>query len=149
MIQKTDLEAELKDALRARDRLRLEAIRMVLTTIKLAEVDRKSALDEAEIADILMKEVKSLNETIEDARRADREDMIEPLEEKIRILEGYLPKGLTEDEIRTLILDAIEETGATSPKQMGMVMGKLIPQTKGRADGKVVSDLVRKILAEQ
>ena len=148
MIQKTDLEAELKDAMRARDRLRLEAIRMVLTTIKLAEVDKKGALDESEIANILMKEVKSLHETIEDARRADREELIEPLEAKISILEGYLPKGLTEDEIRSLIMAAIEETGATSPKQMGMVMGKLIPQTRGRADGKVVSDLVRKMLSD-
>ena len=149
MIQKSDLEAELKDAMRARDRLRLDAIRMVLTTIKLAEVDKKSALDEAEIANILMKEVKSMHETIEDARRADREEMIEPLEAKINILEGYLPKGLTEDEIRALILEVIEESGATSLKQMGMVMGKLIPKTKGRADGKVVSDLVRSMLAEE
>lgn len=148
MIQKADLEAELKVAMRARDRLRLDAIRMVLTTIKLAEVEKKSALEEAEIANILMKEVKSLNETIEDARRANREDMIAPLEAKIKILEGYLPKALAEDEIRSMIADVIEETGATSPGQMGMVMSKVIPQTKGRADGKVVSDLVRKMLSE-
>ena len=149
MIQKADLEAELKNAMRARDRLRLDALRMVLTTIKLAEVDKKGPLEDTDIANILMKEIKSLNETIEDAKRAEREDLIEPLETKISILEEYLPAGLSEEEIRSLIAVTIQETGAASVQQMGMVMGKLIPQTKGRADGKLVSKLVREMLAEQ
>ena len=96
-----------------------------------------------------MKEIKSFNETIEDAKRAGREDLIEPLETKISILEEYLPAGLNEEEIRALIAETIQETGAASVQQMGMVMGKLIPQTKGRADGKLVSKLVREMLAEQ
>jgi uncharacterized protein YqeY len=146
MMIKEQLQNELKDAMRAGDGLRKSTLRMALSAIKLAEVDKGKLDDEAVMA-IIQKEVKSRNETIEDAKRSDRPDMIETAEQEIAILEGFLPEQLTPEEVEDLARQAIEETGASSMREMGQVMKVLMPRLGGRATGGEASAAVRKLLS--
>jgi len=146
MINKAQLETALKEALRSGDDLRKNTIRMVLSAIKLVEIDKGAPLDETGISLILQKEVKSRRESIADAQRANRLDLIATSEAEISILEGFLPKPLTSDELDALVRQAIQETGATSLREMGQVMKVLMPRLQGRLGGDQVSQAVRKLL---
>jgi hypothetical protein len=117
-----------------------------LTSIKLAEVEKIDSLDESELIAVLQKEAKMRHETIEEAKRAEREDLIGPLEEELAVLESYLPKPLTPEELENLARETISEVGATSVQEMGSVMKQLMPKVQGRADGKAVSEAVRGLL---
>ena len=143
------IESDFKDAMRARDDLRKRTYRMVLSAIKLAEVDKGEPLEEPDVLVILQKEIKSRRETIADAERADRADIAEEAEAEIRILEVYLPQPLTQDEIEDMANEAITEVGASSPKEMGMVMKVLMPRVQGRAYGSQVSQIVRQLLVDE
>ncbi|MFC1922444.1 GatB/YqeY domain-containing protein [Chloroflexota bacterium] len=143
------IESDFKDAMRASDDLRKRTYRMVLSSIKLAEVDKGEPLEEPDVLVILQKEIKSRRETIADAERADRADIAAEAEAEIRILEPYLPQPLTHDEIEEMANEAIAEVGASSPKEMGMVMKVLMPRVQGRADGSQVSQIVRQLLVEE
>ena len=142
------IEKDFKDALRAGDEVRKRTLRLVLSSIKLVEVDKGDSLEEGEVLAILQKEIKSRRESIADAEKAGRQDLISDTEEEISILEGYLPKTLTQDEINSLAEEAIAEVGAESPKEMGKVMKVLMPRVQGRADGSVVSQTVRQLLSD-
>ena len=144
---KTQLTEALRDAMRAGDELRKRTLRMTLAAIKNAEIDRQTTLDEPAILAILQKEVKSRHETIEGAQQAQRPDLIAEAEAEIAVLEAFLPQPLSEQELETLVRKAIAEAGASSPREMGNVMKILMPQVQGRADGKVVSQLVRQLLS--
>ncbi|NIM93736.1 MAG: GatB/YqeY domain-containing protein [Anaerolineales bacterium] len=148
MIQKEALENELKESLRSGDKVRLRTIRMILSSVKLAEVDKGEALDDAELTAIIQKEAKSRREAIEEAEQAGREDLILSNQEELSILEGYLPEPLSEDEIEDMAREAAEEVGAEDPGDMGKVMKILMPRVQGRADGGTVSRIVRKVLSE-
>lgn len=148
MTTKTDLELALKDALRASDDLRKRTIRMVMTNIKLAEVEKGSSLDQTGINTILQKEVKSRRESIADAERLNREDLITEAKAEIAILEDFLPQPLSSEEIKTLAKEVIAEIGATSPKEMGQVMKILVTRVQGRAPGGQVSQVVRELLTD-
>jgi uncharacterized protein YqeY len=143
------IENDFKVALRARDEVRKRTLRMVLSAIKLAEVDKGEPLEEGEVLAILQKEVKSRHESIADAEQAGRPDIITESKSEISVLEGYLPQQLTRDEIIKLANDAIAEVEATSLQDMGNVMKVLMPRVKGRADGSEVSQTVRNLLAEK
>ncbi len=147
MLTKESLQSDLKDAMRAGDDVRKRTLRMALAAIKLAEVERRGALDEGALLAILQKEVKTRRESIEEAKRAGREDLIQALEAELATLQAYLPQPLAEDELRELVQRAIQESGASDPKEMGKVMRVLMPRVQGRADGKTVSALVRELLA--
>ena len=147
MSLKETLNNELKEALRAKDELRKTTIRGALAAIKQVEVDQRKELEDADILGILQKEVKSRKETIADAEKAERPDMIEQAEAEIAILEKFLPKGLSEEEVEAIVRETIAEVGAASMSDMGKVMGAVMPKIKGRADGGVVNQLVRKLLA--
>jgi uncharacterized protein YqeY len=147
MDTKTQLQNALKDALRAGEERRKATIRMALAAIRNAEIDRRGELDEPELQAILQKEVKSRRETLEEAQGAGRQDLVEEAEAEIAILEQYLPKALTHEEITSMAKTAIEEVGATSPREMGQVMKVLMPRVRGRADGSEVSQIVREMLA--
>ena len=120
---------------------------MALAAIKLAEVEKRGSLNEPDILAILQKETKGRKETIEDAKKANRDDLIKSAVAELAVLQTYLPQPLLPEELDELIQISIEETGATNPGDMGKVMKALMPKVQGRADGKVVSRRVRELLA--
>jgi uncharacterized protein YqeY len=146
MNTKTKLENALKDAMRANDEVRKRTLRMALSSMKLAEIEKGDAVDEASLLVILQKEIKSRHESITDAERAGRQDLIGAAQAEIAILEEYLPKPFSMSELEELAKQAISETGATSMREMGQVMKVLMPRLQGRATGDQASQEIRKIL---
>ena len=143
---KTQLQTALKDALRSGNEVQKSTLRMILSAIRLTEIDMGASLDNAGVRAILRKEVKSRREAIADAQRAGRPDLISANEDEIRIIEGFLPKGISSEELEQLARQVIAETGATSIREMGGVMKTLIPRLEGRATGDQASQIVRKLL---
>ena len=147
MASKIELENDLKLAMKSGDGLRKSVIRMALSAVKLAEIDKGASLDEAGVISILQKEVKSRRESIADAEKASRSDLIAEAQAEIGVLEGYLPKAFTFQELEEMARQAIQETGATSLREMGLVMKVLVPRLQGKATGDQASQMVRKLLA--
>jgi uncharacterized protein YqeY len=147
MVNRDLLQNDLKEAIRNGDTVRKNTLRMALAAIKLAEVEKRGSLNEPDILAILQKETKGRKETIEDAKKANRDDLIKSAEAELAVLQTYLPQPLLPEELDELIQTSIEETGATNPGDMGKVMKALMPKVQGRADGKVVSQRVRELLA--
>ena len=141
------LQADLKTALKSGDGIRKTTIRMAMAAIKNAEVDKRRELDEGETLAIVQKEVKMRRESIVEAEDAGRTDIAEEAQAEIEVLENYLPAQLSREEIATHAQAAIDEAGATVPKDMGNVMRVLMPMLKGQADGKLASEVVRELLA--
>lgn len=146
METKTRLESDLKDAMRAGDNLRKNTLRLALSSIRLAEIDRGSKLDESAVIAILQKEVKARNESIEDAQRASRPELEEASKAEIKVLQAYLPQAMSAEELEAQARQVITEVGATSVREMGQVMKALLPRLAGRATGDQVSQVVRKLL---
>ena len=143
---KTQLESALKDAMRANDDVRKRTLRMALSAIRLAEVEKGGALDESATLAILQKEIKSRHEAIADAQRANRPDLEADANAEIKVLEEYLPQPFTPEELEALARQVIVEVGATGPREMGQVMKALVPRLQGRATGDQASQAVRKLL---
>jgi hypothetical protein len=146
MSAKSQLENALKDAMRSGDDLRKRTLRMALSAIRLAEIDKGAALDDAAVLSLLQKEIKSRHESIEDARRANRPDLEEASQAEIAVLQEFLPRQLSPEELDALAREAIAEVGATSVKEMGQVMKVLVPRLQGRAPGDQASQVVRRLL---
>ena len=146
MDTQTRLENDLKLAIRAKDVTRKRILRQVLSAIKFAEVEKGDHLSEQQVISIIQKEIKSQQESIADANRANRPDLIKEAEAEICILEPYLPAQLNQVELETLAREAINEVGASSPAEVGQVMKVLMPRIQGRAAGGEVSQVVRKLL---
>jgi uncharacterized protein YqeY len=140
------LNQDLKEAMKAKDETRKRVLRLALSAVKLVEVEKQEELDDAAVIGVLQKEAKSRQETIEDAEKAERPDLIEIAKAEMAILEEYLPEGLSPEELETLIKEVIAEVGATSMADMGKVMGAIMPKVQGRADGGQVNQLVRQLL---
>jgi len=147
MTLKETLQSNLKDAMRAGDDLRKSTLRMAISAIKLAEIEKNGPLDESASLAIMQKEVKSRRESIADAQRANRPDLVQTAEQEIKLLEQYLPKALDPAELETMARVAIQEVGASSLKEMGQVMKVLMPRLQGRVTGDQASQVVRKLLA--
>ncbi|HUH97898.1 MAG TPA: GatB/YqeY domain-containing protein [Anaerolineales bacterium] len=145
---KTQLSSSMKDAMRARDEVRLRTVRMALANIKQAEVDKQTPLDEAAVISLLHKEIKNRREAADEARQANRPDLIADNEAEIKVLEAFLPKAMPAEELRALAQASIAETGAAGPSDMGKVMKVLLPKVAGRAAGDQVSALVKELLAK-
>lgn len=143
---KTNLENDLKDAMRSSDEVKRRTLRMVLSAIKLAEIEKSGKLEEAALLSILQKEIKSRKEAIAEAERAHRSDLIQENLAEIHILEAYLPKQMEEAELRTIVQATIQELGATSPADMGKVIKAVLPKIQGRAPNDKVSLMVRQLL---
>ncbi|MBK5107160.1 MAG: GatB/YqeY domain-containing protein [Anaerolineales bacterium] len=143
------IENDFKTAFKSGDEVSKRTLRMVLASIKLVEVENGRALTDEEVLSIVQKEIKSLRESISDAEKAGRDDLIAEAEPEIQILEQYTPQQLDEDEITELARQAIEEVGATSQQEMGKVMKVLMPRVQGRADGSKVSASVRTLLTTE
>ena len=146
MDTKARLENDLKGAMRAGDDLRKSTLRMALSAIRLAEVEKGEALDDNAVLSILQKEIKSHQESIEDAQHANRPDLVGPAMERIQLLESYLPQQFTSEELEGLARQVIDEVGASGPRDMGRVMKVLIARLEGRASGDQASLVVRKLL---
>lgn len=141
------LQAALKDAMREHDELRRDTLRMAISAAYNAEKAAKRPLTDDEVIGVLSREVKTRRESIEAYEAAGRPDLAAKERAEAEVLVAFLPAQLSEDEIRAFVVDAIAQTGASSPKDMGRVMGLVAPKTKGRADGKVVSGIVTAELA--
>ncbi|MEX0788207.1 MAG: GatB/YqeY domain-containing protein [Anaerolineales bacterium] len=148
MPSKEVLEADLRTAMKAGDDVRKRTLRMVLSAVKLAEVEKRGHVDEATLIAILQKEIKTRRESITDAERAHRDDIIAASQAEIDVLNSFLPQRLSQADLQTLVQKAIEETGASGPQDMGKVMKAVMPHVQGRADGKDVNELVRSLLAQ-
>ena len=145
---KERLTEAMRQAMRANDDVARRTTRMVLAAIKLAEVDKQAALDDATVMGLLQKEIKNRREAIEEARKADRGDLIGENKAEIKVLEGFLPKAMSPEELRALVQAAIAETGAATPADMGKVMKALMPKVAGRAAGDQVSSMVKELLGK-
>jgi uncharacterized protein YqeY len=140
------IESAMRDAMRARDERRTLTLRMAMSAAHNRQIELGRSLADEDYVDILSKQVKQRRESIEAFRSGGREAMAANEEAEAAILAEFLPEALTTDELEGIVRAAIAETGAASPGDLGKVMGKVVPQTKGRADGKAVSDLARRLL---
>jgi hypothetical protein len=143
---KQRLQNDLKDALRARDERRKSVIRMALAAIVNAEVEHGGELDDADVIVVLQKQARQRRDTIAELRDADRADRLQDEEAELAVLREYLPRLLSREEIADEARQVIADVGATGMGQMGLVMRQLMPGMKGRADGRLVSEVVRELL---
>lgn len=143
------LTEDMKEAMKAKEsgKVRLSVIRMVKSAAKYQEIEKGHQLSDDEIMQVIAKEVKMRRDSIAEYEKADRPETVESLKQEIEILMVYLPEQMSREEIIQLVKRTVAEVGAESPKDMGKVMGKMSPLTKGKADGKLVSELVSKVLA--
>ena len=148
MTLKDRLVEDMKIAMKAKEegKVRLSVIRMVRAAIRNSEIDGKIEFTDAQVIEVLARELKQRRDELEEFKKADRPETVQALEKEISILMEYLPQQLSEGEIRQLIQETVAAVGAQGPKDLGKVMGVLSPKTKGRADGKLVNLLVRELL---
>jgi uncharacterized protein YqeY len=144
---KQRLQADLKSAIRARDERRKAVIRLTLSAITHAEFATQGGLDDAGVGSILQREARKRQETIEEPQEADRPGQLAKEKAQLAILEEYVPRLMTRDEITVSAQQAIAWLGATGMAQMGLVMRTLMPQLRGRADGRIVNEVVREMLS--
>ncbi|MDD3395621.1 MAG: GatB/YqeY domain-containing protein [Acidaminococcaceae bacterium] len=146
MSTKDALTADMKEAMKAHDKLRLDVIRMARSNIKNLEINDKKELTEEEVMAVLMKEVKMRNDSLEEFTKAGRADLVDHTKKELAVLQKYLPQQLSDDELKAIVAEAVQATGAATPRDMGKVMSYIMPKTAGRADGKRINVLVREIL---
>jgi len=148
MTLKEQLTEDMKEAMKAREagKLRLAVIRMVRSSIKNIEINEKKDLNDEDVLAVLMKEVKMRQDSLEEFKKADRQELIAQAEEEIKILQAYLPAALSDDELKAIVAEVIAAVGATSPKDMGKVMPQVMAKAKGRADGKRINGMVKTLL---
>lgn len=148
MSVRQQLDADLKEAMKARDQVRMDTIRAVKSAIKYKEVEGENrTLEEAEILKVIASLIKQRRESAEQFRAGNRPELADKEEREITLLQAYLPQQLSAEELARLVDEAVKETGATSPKDMGAVMKLLQPRIAGRAEGKAVSEAVKARLA--
>lgn len=140
------LETDMKDAMKARDSERRDAVRYVLSAVKNAEIDKRGELTEQEEMQLIRTQVKQRQDSIEQFRKGGREDLAAREEAQVRLLEGYLPQQMSDEELLAFVRQGIAETGAEGPKDLGKVMGVLTKASNGRVDGRRLSAAVRDAL---
>ncbi|BFH61422.1 MULTISPECIES: GatB/YqeY domain-containing protein [Paenibacillus] len=140
------LNEDMIQAMKSKDKFKLSTIRMVRSTIKNLEIDLKRTLDDNEVLDILSREIKQRKDALQEFKKAGRDDLATTVEAEIEIIGQYLPEQLSEEEIKVIVQQTIQETGASSKADMGKVMSALMPKVKGRSDGKIVNQVVQQFL---
>jgi uncharacterized protein YqeY len=146
---KIQLTDAMKEAMKSHDEVRKRTVRMALAAVKQVEVDKRTTLDDAAIIPLLQKEIKNRREAVEEAKKANRPDLITDNEAEIKVLEAFLPKAMSSDELRNLIQNAITEAGASTQTDMGKVMKLVMPKVAGRAAGDQISSMVKELLTKQ
>lgn len=147
MSLKETLMQDLKNAMKEKDVIRKNTIQLVRSGVLQIEKDKQIELDEDGVLDVIARELKKRRDSLPDFEKSGRADLVENLNKEIQVLLSYLPKQLDEEEIRKIVSDTISEIGASSMKEMGRVMAALTPKVKGRADNKIVSGVVKELLA--
>ncbi len=148
MSLKEQLDAELKAAMKERDPLKVSVIRMRKSAIKYREIELMKSLGDAGVQAVVGSEIKRRRDSVEQYRQGGREDLASKEEAEIALLQRYQPAQLSEGELARMVDDVIARVGAQGPKDMGKVMKQLLPEVEGRAEGKVVSELVKQRLAQ-
>lgn len=148
MSLKERLFSDLKEAMKQKDIILKDTIQMVRAGILQIEKDQKIELDDDGVIDVITKEIKKCNDVLPDFEKSCRQDLIDELNQKLTILKSYLPEQLSVDQINEIVLYAIKETEASSMKDMGKVMALVSNKTKGRADNKIISEVVKKSLQQ-
>jgi uncharacterized protein YqeY len=143
---KTQLNDSMRDAMKSGDEVRKRTVRMVLAAVKQAEVDKRTELDDMAVIALIQKETKNRRESLEEAKKADRADLIADNEAEIKVLEVFLPKAMPAEELRAIVQSAITETGAAGPADMGKVMKIVMGKVAGRAPNDMISAAVRELL---
>ncbi len=142
MSLKEKLAADLKAAMKEKDKLKKDVITMIRSDIKQWEVDKRQDVKDEEVLEIVAKQVKQRKDSIWDFEKSGRDDLVDANRREIEILQDYLPEQLSEDELRAIVVDAVEKVQPESKSDMGKIMGIVMPQVKGRGDGKTVNKLV-------
>lgn len=140
------LNAALKEAMINKDSHRRDIIRGLQSALKQVEIDTRATLEEADVLTVLQKEAKKRREAIEEARKAGRTDILDGEQAELAVIEGFLPRQLSLDELKAIAAEIIAEVGATGAKDMNKVMGPMMARVKGLADGKLVNQAVRESL---
>lgn len=148
MTLREKLEDDIRNAMRSRDQERLGTLRFLKSQIQQVEKDQQKTLDEGDLMEVIARQAKDRRESLQMFQEGNRSDLVARESAVLAVLEEYLPPQLTREEVEQLAQQAIAETGATSPRDRGKVMGRLMPQLRGRADGTQVSALVSKMLEE-
>ena len=149
MSLKERLTDDMKSALRNRETVRLGLVRMIRAQIKNREIAKGNDLVDEETIEVVASLIKTRREALEFAVKGDRRDLVTQAEEELKILASYLPVQLTEEEIRSVVRETIEQSGATGSGDLGRIMGAVMPRVKGKADGKLVNNIVRECLTMQ
>lgn len=147
MSLKDKLMDDLKSAMKDKDTVRKNAVQMVRASVLQVEKDNKITLDDDGVIEVVAKEVKKRKDVLPEYEKSGRQDLIDEIAREIEVLMAYLPQQMSEEEIEALVIDAIAQTEAKSMKDIGKVMAVIMPKTKGRADGKVINNFVKKHLS--
>ncbi len=147
MTLKEQLLEDMKTAMRDKDVVRKETIQMVRSGILQVEKDQKVTLNDEGVIEVIAKEVKRRKDVLPDYEKSGRAELIDGIKAEIDVLLHYLPSQLTEEELEPIVRETIEETGAVSMRDMGKIMAAIMPKIKGRADGRTVNEMVKKILS--
>ncbi len=148
MDTKAKLNESVKDAMKSGDEVRKRTVRMVLAAVKQVEVDKRADMEDTAIVGLIQKEIKNRREAIEEAKKANRSDLVEDNEAEIKVLEVFLPQAMPAEELRALVQAAIAETGAAAPSDMGKVMKVVMPKVAGRAPNDAISTVVKELLVK-
>ena len=146
MSLKERLLEDMKIAMRDKDVIRKNAVQMTRSAVLQIEKDKKVTLDDDGIIEVIAKEVKQRRDSMPEYEKSGRQDLIDNLKTEIEVLMQYLPQQLTEEELELIVKQAIEDTGANSAKDMGKLMQAVVPKTKGRADGRMINQIAKKLL---
>ena len=146
MSLKERLLEDMKIAMRDKDNNKKNAVQMVRAAVLQVEKDNKVTLDDDGIIDVISKEVKKRKDSLADFEKSGRQDLIDNLKVEIEILMKYLPEQLTEEELEVIVKQAVQESGASSPRDIGKIMQIVLPKVKGKADGRMINEIVKKLL---
>jgi uncharacterized protein YqeY len=146
MSLKEQLQRDVKDAMKEKDKLRKDAIQMLRSAILQIEKDKQITLDEDGLIEVLAKELRSRKETLAEIEKGGRKDLTDSLKREIAVIQSYLPEPVSAAELEAIVREAFVETGAQSVKDMGKVMKVVLPKVKGRADGSQINAIVRQLL---
>ena len=146
MSLKQKLQEDLKSSMKNKDTNKKSVITLIRASIKQYEVDNRVELGDEEITDLIAKQLKQTIDSLDEFAKAGREDLVEKADAEIEILKEYLPQQLSEEELNEIVISTISEVGATSMKDMKNIMSSIMPKVKGRADGKLINELVKKNL---